>query len=275
MIVPQCLSNYLRRKVTGTTKRRIFFLHVPKCGGTTVHKAILGTFKVGQQLLANRQFHLNPDASLRASLLDGESLGSLRTKLLLYYMSIPKCRYISGHFQYSDAAVREFGREWTFLTLLREPVSRWFSLYFYNRFKQSHHFRITCDLEEFANSERGAAAGCSYVRMFVETPDQRSNFSEAVIQQAIANIDNFALVGLLERLDLFSRDFHDLFGSRLNLGRRNTSPVAKSEQQISERVRRRVEEICEPNRRIYEAVAKRVLAGEGIRTQAKSQAKAA
>ena len=140
-----------------------------------------------------------------------------RERLLIEQLSNPHMQYISGHFPFSNQAFQEFAQEWNFVTVLRNPVDRWFSLYFFNRYKHSDHAKLNTNLEQYIESGEGIFHGLSYVRAFTDwkkVPNllslDQTSLNEAV-DQAIKNLNNFTLVGILEKMDVFNKDFQNLF----------------------------------------------------------------
>lgn len=247
-------------------QQKIFFLHHPKCGGTSIDHAIQNSFGVSNFLLQSSFFHLNPRASL-----PGQSKREYREQLLFDVMSKERIRYISGHFPYSSKAFQTFGHSWNFVTILRNPVSRWFSLYFFNRYKGSDHSKIDLDLESYLKTEKAVAQGRSYVRAFTdrESFSQISSLDQSTLdgatQKAIENLDSFSLVGVLEKLNVFSQDFKRLYGPELYIPSFNKNPVARSSQskKVSDDIYQQVVEICQPSIQIYEHVLQQLDANQG------------
>jgi hypothetical protein len=252
------LYTYFHQLSSTPLTKKIFFLHVPKCGGSSIDVAIRNSFGA---ISSNQWFHLNPQASLKASQVAKHEEAELLENILLYYMSVPQCRYISGHFAYSEKAVERFKDEWSLITLLRHPVSKWFSKYFYNRYKtHSTHYKLECDLNTYVASETAIADGSDYVRCFAEAGMRHKSTSDEAVNEAIANLNNFNLVGVLEHVDSFSNEYQSLFDVKLSIGheRRNPLPKSRQEEQITDEIRERVTEICQPDLKVYEAALKRV-----------------
>lgn len=176
-----------------------------------------------------------------------------REHLLLYMMEKPDVHYISGHFCYSNRAHQKHGDMWEFVTVLRHPVDKWFSQYFYNRYKKSTHFGIDADLESYIESEEGRALGKDFIAKLTQgVPPQQLDSAEA-IDCARRNLDTFAVVGVLEHVDRFAEQFEERFGVRLYIGRENQNPVSKNVQteQVSPAILDRVWEICQPDLAVY------------------------
>ena len=253
----------MRQLLGPKVKDRIFFLHFPKCGGSSVKSAIRRSFGLLESYRSDTCLDLNPVASLRAAELMGCPLMAYREQLLLYYMASDRCRYICGHFDYSERAFQAFGRTWNFVTLLRHPVSKWISQYFFNKYKKDGHFRIEVDLETFLASEEGIALGSDYVQKLIGFSSPYHSTSDEAVQKAIQNLSHFSLVGILEKLDIFAKDYEALFGSKITIGRRNINPLSKSKQNelITEDIRMKITEICRPDLQIYEAALQQVSHG--------------
>ena len=244
----------------GKVNKKLFFLHIPKCGGTAIDIAMRNSYGLYNNLRAKSLFQLNQNALLKASSIYDEPIEDYKQKLLLYYLSNSDCKYISGHFRYSERAMEEFGNHCQFITILRSPVSQWFSLYFFNRYKQSPRFKLHEDLESFIESEAALHLGSSYVYKLTDNISWNEASSEKAIEQAIENLNKFALVGILEKMDSFIKDYETLFGGRLLIQKYNQNPLSKSQQKEpnTEEIKNKVKEICQPNLRVYESIVRKI-----------------
>ncbi|NEP63681.1 MAG: hypothetical protein F6K31_43450, partial [Symploca sp. SIO2G7] len=136
-----------------------------------------------------------------------------------------------------------------------DPVSKWFSQYFYNRHKSNDHYKLDCTLEDFLTTDEARHLGRNYSYLLVDGISSEEAGTEAAIGQAIKNLETFALVGVLEKLDWFYRDFQTVFGAELTIEERNKNPLSAKQQkrQIKADIKARVEDICQPNLQIYQA----------------------
>ncbi|MEM8598297.1 MAG: hypothetical protein AAGF99_00110 [Bacteroidota bacterium] len=235
---------------------RLFFLHLPKCGGQSIDAALQQGYRAAGASIA----HLDSHASARAAEAAGADLHALRREILHYHMAAKHSRYISGHFMYSAPAWDAFGDAWQYVTVLREPVKRWVSNYFFNKYKGDHHFKIDEPIEEFVESERALAYARSYVTWLTDGISLEEAGSDEAVEQAIANVERFAVVGVLEDLDTFAADCRARFGLPVEIAHRNRNPRAAAEQreELSPEMVARVEALCAPNRRVYDAVRDRI-----------------
>lgn len=237
----------------------IFFLHVPKCGGTSVSEAFRGHMRTLAYQDLTRFRTLQPEVSTTAAQRFGMPSREYQAALLHYFLSDGRAKFVSGHFVIDPTIVEEYADEWGFVTLLRDPVARWLSFYFYNRYKNWERARINTSIEEFIQTNRAQALGQDYVdwltaRRAFEEGKPFSAPSRYRVEAAKEVIDQFDVVGTLENLSKFEAHVQTELGWPLRIGHENKNPVSKEkrDRQVSDRVIEKIEELCAPNREIYE-----------------------
>jgi hypothetical protein len=245
------MGQRLRRKFP----HRLFFLHLPKCGGTSIVEALGACF--GPRALDPTQFYLDAPAVFQTANAFDQHYREISERLLLYAMAHPKYRFITGHFFFSEKAQRDFGERWQTITVLRDPISRWFSQYFFNRYKAGDHYKTDAELEAYIESEEGIGAGRTLLNVLSGSGQDWIEDPQEGVQRAVANLKKMSLVGYLEDLDRFATDFRQRYGAGLNIGRLRKNPAASAEQsaQVSPAIVERVKHICRYDNEIYRLAA--------------------
>ena len=227
------------------SSERVFFLHVPKCGGIAITAGLRGVCSPASEL--------NEHAVAAAAKSAGGDPLDFRRDLLIYFLGCKKFRLVAGHYPYDMRAREMFGHDWKFVTVLRDPVERFFSHYFYNRYKKNDYLRINVDLAEFIDTDHAAALGWEYVRYFSGLRADRRNGPDADFASALANLKQFDMVGRLEHTDDLLTQFHQILGCKIELMRKNRNPANREtrEQQITPEIRARAEEICRHDLKLF------------------------
>jgi hypothetical protein len=158
----------------------LIFLHVPRTGGTTFASVI------------KRQYHANAILPLYDSDFGEELRPSGQNDLL---------RVVMGHFYFG--AHTFLRRPCRYITLLRDPIERIISDYYYVRRSPAHHFYDSAQsisLEEFVeycsdNDQTRQLAGKCGVPSAETSLDELLNIAKANLT------DHFPVVGITEEFD--------------------------------------------------------------------------
>lgn len=241
-------------------RRDIFFLHVPKCGGSSITDAIRQHYLTMDPRDDHKIGHLHPHAALTTARTLGQPQIDFNRDILPYFLG-QDYRYVFGHFAFNQAAYDAFKDKYAFVTLLRDPVKRWFSLYFYNRYKEGDHYALVDDLETFLESDEAVGYGSDYVMRFVGDGSFTDHTSQQAIDRAISNLNHFDLVGVMEDLPMFVKHFKSSFGVDLNIPHRRKNPLSPEKQRgaMTPETLARVQELNRPNIALYEHVINRLL----------------
>lgn len=248
----------------GSLKDNIVFLHLFKCGGTSFAQAIKSCY-LDLGLIRNRNiFHLNGKAAKNATQKILELPNSLeeqnnhdyiswkfREYLLLYHMSQQHTNYIAGHFRFSEAAYQYFSDKYSFITVLRDPVERFISAYFYRRYKTG---MLEREIEEHLQSKNCLNEGSLYVRSLCGTDGIEDWSCTKAIAKAKENLHKFRIIGFLEYQEEFLRQFEAQFGRRLKIKVTNQSPKSGAYKKsiVTSEIRAKITEICQPDLEIYQ-----------------------
>ena len=255
-----------RNTLKRSLKEKIFFLHIPKCAGSSLSNAMVRNYidlnkkndkwiiRLPAEAIAKTRGLLAKEQARQLSITN-ECCVRLPEYLLLYFMSQNKVKYISGHVPFSEIAYREFHNEYSFVSILREPVTRWLSEYMFNRFKSSNHRKDTANMEidEYIDSEVGKSQGRQYVLFLGGRINSEDYDSKASIKRAVDNIKKFSIIGCVENMQEFADRYFERFGVKLSVGLDNLNPrpVEWEEYNITKDIITQIENICEPDCEIY------------------------
>jgi hypothetical protein len=244
-------AKLVRNKLVHTTMgKRVVFHHVPKCGGTSVARALRMKYLLSQVTI-------KPEASYRALAAftnrdDVEQLMvdvlDLREQMLLYWL-YEDVRCVSAHVRFSPIAYSQFADKYKFITILRDPVDRFISNYFWIAGKPEEHPFLDGDFESFLATPRARRMGASYVEYYCGLDKSADLISKKSIDAALANLDKFDIVGRLDRLPEFERQIKDVLGVRLKIGHENKmrQPRSVKRKMITPELREKAQELCAPD----------------------------
>ena len=244
----------------GSATKRIAFFHPPKCGGTSVNKWLCAAF--------GGPAGLDPIAAEAAARNLHISSVELREVMLAYFVQRSRARFISGHFNYSSRAFEGHEDEFDLVTILRNPVDRLLSNYYFNRFLEDRiHFPIEVELSDWLETDQARAMARVFTKMFVGDTDDAAALNQtgecpdmpAAIAKAIHNLEKFKIVGTLEELKGFEAEIRQRYGVKSRIGHLRKSPrpgYLKFSEQPKE-VQERLLELCQPDMLIYERFARK------------------
>lgn len=203
---------------------KIIFLHIPKCGGTSIASSISTSIYAGSDGFID-PIHTRDFASKLLSLdqVEGtELLFNIRRTLFLDYHR-KGIRYIYGHFPVVKQCLLN-PKDYIFLTISRNPVDRFISQFSYFLATRyfTHNKKVTLeDIEALWDNYLDSYLSKFHANTLSAYLDQQSlsNLGEPdSIIRAAENLSYFQVVGFLEDLPLFSQQFADKTGRKLNIG---------------------------------------------------------
>jgi hypothetical protein len=231
----------------------IVFHHVPKCGGTSVGRSLRRAYILSQGTVTPVESEKAFNAAQSSGARTGVGHVSELREMMLLYMLYSDVRCVSAHIPFSNAAFECFSDRYSFVTLLRDPVDRFISNYYWNHSRPDAYFRIVESFNDFLGTERARQMGSTYVRYFCGEPGQ--SFTRKHVDAAIANLRRLHGVGFLDDVAHFETILRALTGKGLVIGSENIANTsARRHAILSGPLRDRVLEICGPDRDIWEAV---------------------
>lgn len=246
------------RAVEHLLPQKFVFHHVPKCGGTSVGRALRKRYLLSQATVT-------PEASYRAfeqmtGRTDREQMLidvlDLREQMLLYHM-FEGVRGVSLHVRFSQAAFVRFSREYKFVTIMRDPIARFLSHYNWSYDKPEAHARIEEDFETFLDTDRAARLGATFVEYYCGLPKEADIRSDQAVQAATENLKKFSVVGDLADLSKFEQDIKKSLGVRVKIKHENKGTAKRKFIRVSDLTTSQTEKVkalCAPDIAVYHSV---------------------
>ena len=192
---------------------------------------------------------------LPPDVVDDSAVMKLREELLFYFMSLGHVHYLSGQFPFSVLAHEHYGDKFDFMTVLRDPVDRWLSSYFYNNYRQPSDYRkLSMPIEDYIDSELGRSQGYEYAKFLGGVAKDGDFMTPAFIQQAKDNLHKFQVIGFLDHMDTFKLQFQKRYGAELRIKTLNKRPEKEKvlNEMIDEKMMASIREICHADIEIYD-----------------------
>ncbi len=240
-----------------TMPQRVVFHHVPKCGGTSVGRALRKRYFLSQTTVKPEQsfraFEAFTGRDDREQMLT--DVLDLREQMLLYHL-FDDVRCLSLHVRFSEVAFARFHPRYKFVTVLRNPVDRFISNYFWSFGRTGAFGRIDEELGPFLLTDRAKRMGATFSEYFSGLPADTDFTGEAAIVAAIGNLQRLDVLGRLDDLDRFVGDLRSTLGVRLRVGHENRAGQLRPQnrQVITDDMRARIAALCAPDLAIWTAL---------------------
>ncbi len=246
-MIPKNLSFQIKN-VFSSLEPNIIFMHIPKTGGTSVDASLRKVY--GKNKSYKIDSILTSKAAKKVNHKDLNNINKFKIRESLLLCEIAKeTKYISGHFHFNQAIWEAYRDQYSWITVLRDPVKRYISQYFFDAHKPKDHARVKLNFEQFVDSERGKLRGQNYINYFGNFSRQDSTDFSTRLEVAKENFDKFSLVAFLDDLDTFKNDLQAKFNLTVKIPHKNKNPVSKPK--IDESVIKKIEKICEYDLMLY------------------------
>lgn len=215
------------------------FVHVPKSGGISIDLAMREQFAKPGEARFSREGAIEMSlATFNKEITDLDSIAQFsdhhaqQLNGLLAYHLAQNWQYISGHVSTNQRIIENFAQQYHFITVLREPVSRFVSNYIYNKLTNSlpimapnnlNSDNLIAEVDHILAHRRGwqmanVMSMCITGRFAKDVTDAQK------IQSEFAdNLAAYKVVGFLDNLDSFSKQIKQLSNKQINIGNHNAT----------------------------------------------------
>lgn len=227
----------------------VVFHHVPKCGGTSVGRALRKRYVLSQSGIER-----DPGFDMVRALYGERSSSEVwsdvcrfREEFLIYQLYCGT-RCVSAHVTFSRKAYDMFHQRYKFITVLREPVSRFISNYRH----MIRRGRMDLSLREYLETHKARYDAVRYVEYLCG--DRKLDiYSQGAVDAAVENLDCFAVVGSTEAMPKFAADVSQALSIRLSIGHENRGEGQQELSQELVELMPRIQELCAADSIIYAA----------------------
>lgn len=250
-------SGRIRRSIFGAGLRfPCIFLHLPKCGGTSISEALYATVPLHKRVgvidaVSTRraasilEFDVDDAWKCHDDLEFGSLTFDLRERILLTHCCWGS-QLVHGHVLMTDRLRTKVRENYKFLTIMREPIERTISNY-----RMAVAAGIASpDPEVWLDSPIARAHSTTYLRYLSGHHIVPSEQQGKCLERALAALEMFSLVGFLDEINTFAGEFEQMFGASLALHKYNRATGAKV--QLSEAQMVKLNEMCSADRAIYD-----------------------
>lgn len=250
-------SGRIRRSIFGTGLRHpCIFLHLPKCGGTSLSEALYATVPIHKRVgvidaMSTRraasilEFGIDDAWKCHDDLEYGDRTFDLRERFLITHCCW-ETQLVHGHVMMSDRMLKHCKDRYKFLTILRDPISRTISNY---RMAVAAGI-ASSDPDVWLNSPIARVHSTVYLRYLsghhMVAPEQEA----ACLESALSALEMFSLIGFLDDITTFAREFEQIFGANLTLHEYNKAKgdeVALTDAQMA-----KLRDMCAVDQVIYD-----------------------
>lgn len=228
--------------IMGGIKRNCFFMHIPKCGGTSLSEGLNALVPLYKRIgVVDANATRRAIGIVRADRDDnfvwhddlerGGAVHELREQMLLTHMawSTP---LVYGHVFFSERAWRHFGESYHFVTLMREPVSRTISSFAHSAFNGL----VENDFDAYLQGPFIRTHGLGFLRYFSGRHWIPETEEADALEVAKRNMGRFSVIGFLDDLPRFEQDVTGIVGRALKIyhynEKRNSPPMTSMEQDL-------------------------------------------
>lgn len=252
------------RRERASALPKLCFIHLPKCGGQSLVSALKTTYSGTSYRSTDMGAAIDAFESLYAPFYSAPwereiEWSRYRQSLLRLYLGTG-IRLVYGHHSCSSEVLDDFINEYRFITVMREPVSRFISNYIYDRTgPRKEAYRSDLDpaeqLEAYLQSEQAVFLANTQVMMLGGYLGNTENLDKNY-EQAKKNLQRYSLIGSTEQMGAFSINLEEFLNVKLRIPEINTARKWRNsnfdfQTLFDAKIKKRIRELAERELDLY------------------------
>lgn len=224
-------------------KKALCFIHLPKCGGSSILNAIAPQTSKLSGFLNRFQTRLNPEYLKRICHIDTERtrvIGSILTshkltsvvnthevvlrsrKVLLLDALLDGYQVVLGHVPIDAATIEAFEADYNFVSVLRQPIDRWISHYTFHAMTRNRPEMLSFDeVVKSLTEDWGRINARTFAAFYSGLSKFEEWDSDEGVERAIANLNGFRWIGFIEDIEEVEKGLGELLGRKVHMKRVN------------------------------------------------------
>lgn len=231
----------------------LFFLHIAKCGGISLNRALRWKY-LGQYSRLSSAASVNAAmdiCKLEHPFDDYYTSVHRNRNHILYYEMNRGYQFISGHYAYNHELHEGVGSKYVYMLLLRDPVDRFLSSYYFNKQKEeSSPWKINETLEGYLESNTAIYHGQDYARLIAGVPFLEHDVNTQV-NKGKEHLSRFDILGVIEEPNKIEVAIKEKLGVKVSVGHKNRTNQRIKVEELDSSLQKKINEICAPNIEIY------------------------
>ncbi|MCA9885220.1 MAG: sulfotransferase family 2 domain-containing protein [Anaerolineae bacterium] len=231
----------------------LYFLHVPKSAGTSMHFVLSQKFSPEETLevrhLPNPTMLARVRANFRHHIVTFPEYSDLAINP---DANLGRFKFIRGHILYRPPAFKNFRT--SYATILRNPVDRLYSEYVHiTTYRNNHLHQKVKDFTYDEFLKHDSVLHSMYNVMTRNLFGARAERAES-LEQACANLDSMTFVGIAEHFQASMILLHYTYGWKYDYEpvHRNAAKNKNQQPELSEEAVRNLQEITQLDRQLYD-----------------------
>lgn len=244
---------------SGMLGENVVFHHVPKCGGTSLNRALRLRYMLSQRpIMANSSAKAIPPffPGIESDPIEFHRQVHLFRKQMLHYYMSADIAFLTGHVGFCSMAYEKHHQRYRFITVLRHPVDRFISDFLDLSVRGASFYKTDLSIDDYLGTDEAAIRANTLGVYFSSSLKRATDLDDQDYRDARENLGKFDLVGFVDSMAQFNQTLNSLLGVKIRIGHENRSQASstKKRELFSDAILEKINALCERDIDLYQAV---------------------